>query len=146
MDSRLHIIRELNDEFAKLLGDDPVRPHIPHDNRVGENREIFVYVEDSPKAVCCVSYREELPSTEEELFSPCEKPTTAVFYTIWSYSRGSGKELIGLMSAHLRARGIERMVTLSPKTELARKFHTGNGALTLRENEFTINYEYLDEK
>jgi hypothetical protein len=33
-------------------------------------------------------------------------------------------------------------VTLSPKTEMARKFHTSNGAKTLKENDETVNYEY----
>jgi len=35
-----------------------------------------------------------------------------------------------------------RFVTLSPKTEMARKFHHSNGAITLSENEVTDNYEY----
>jgi hypothetical protein len=37
---------------------------------------------------------------------------------------------------------VTRFVTLSPKTEMARRFHTKNGAITLRENEETVNYEY----
>ena len=35
-----------------------------------------------------------------------------------------------------------RYVTLSPKTEMARKFHLRNGATLLKENEFTFNFEY----
>ena len=38
---------------------------------------------------------------------------------------------------------ITRFVTLSPKTEMAEKFHLRNGAVVFRENEETINYEYL---
>jgi hypothetical protein len=37
---------------------------------------------------------------------------------------------------------VTRFVTLSPKTEMARRFHHKNGAVTLRENEDTVNYEY----
>jgi hypothetical protein len=37
---------------------------------------------------------------------------------------------------------IERFVTLSPKTEMARRFHTKNGAGVYRENSNTVNYEY----
>jgi len=37
---------------------------------------------------------------------------------------------------------ITRFVTLSPKTEMARKFHLKNGAFVMRENESSINYEY----
>jgi hypothetical protein len=33
-------------------------------------------------------------------------------------------------------------VTLSPKTEMARRFHLKNGAIIFRENIETINYEY----
>jgi hypothetical protein len=33
-------------------------------------------------------------------------------------------------------------VTLSPKTEMARRFHLKNGASELRENSNTINYIY----
>jgi hypothetical protein len=33
-------------------------------------------------------------------------------------------------------------VTLSPKTEMARKFHLKNGAEVFRENPDTVNYLY----
>jgi hypothetical protein len=35
---------------------------------------------------------------------------------------------------------------LSPKTEMARKFHMKNGAVELQENDTTINYEYSINK
>jgi hypothetical protein len=38
--------------------------------------------------------------------------------------------------------GIQTYVTLSPKTEMARRFHLKNGARELRENPNTINYIY----
>ena len=38
---------------------------------------------------------------------------------------------------------VKRFVTLSPCTEMARKFHLQNGAIELRQNEWTVNYEYL---
>ena len=38
---------------------------------------------------------------------------------------------------------IKRFVTLSPKTEMARRFHIKNGAVVFRENADTVNYEYL---
>ena len=37
---------------------------------------------------------------------------------------------------------IQRYVTLSPKTEMAKRFHMRNGAVVFRENEDTVNYEY----
>jgi len=38
---------------------------------------------------------------------------------------------------------VTRFVTLSPKTDMAHRFHIRNGARMLRENADTINYEYL---
>jgi len=35
---------------------------------------------------------------------------------------------------------------LSPPTEMARRFHHKNGAVTLRTNEETVNYEYVQKK
>jgi hypothetical protein len=37
---------------------------------------------------------------------------------------------------------ITRFITLSPKTEMAKRFHTKNGAGVYRENDETVNYEY----
>ena len=41
---------------------------------------------------------------------------------------------------------ITRFVTLSPKTEMAKRFHTKNGATTFRENSESVNYEYPNNK
>ena len=37
---------------------------------------------------------------------------------------------------------LSRLVTLSPLTEMATKFHTRNGAKLLQTNETTQNFEY----
>ena len=37
---------------------------------------------------------------------------------------------------------VTRFITLSPKTQMAQRFHLKNGASVLRENESTVNYEY----
>ena len=74
---------------------------------------------------------------------------TVVFYTIWSYTKGSGRELIINASKHILKEHptIKNIVTLSPKTEMAEKFHIRNGAWHFRENPDTINYAYkLDER
>jgi hypothetical protein len=69
---------------------------------------------------------------------------TAVFYTIWSYASGAGRRLIEEAQAEIRRDNPEVMtyVTLSPKTEMARKFHLKNGAEVFRENSDTVNYLY----
>ena len=66
------------------------------------------------------------------------------FYTIWSYAPGAGRKLIFDAVEHIKQnnKDITRFVTLSPKTDMAKKFHTRNGAIVFRENEETVNYEY----
>ena len=142
----LHLIKDLQDRFVNLLTEDPVRPSIPHVDRIGDNKDIFVLrdTEDSVKAITCVSYQQTVPTTEGELFEKCEVPELAVFYTIWSYKPGAGRELILDAVKHIRQTNpnIVRFVTLSPKTEMARKFHLNNGAIVFRDNQETVNYEY----
>ena len=142
----LHLIKTLTDKFFELLSEDPVRPNIPHVDRVGENKDIFVYRDetDSVKAITCVSYQSSIPTKESELFEQTNKADTAVFYTIWSYAPGAGRKLIFDAVSHIKENNeqIKRFVTLSPKTELAKRFHLKNGAIVYRENDETVNYEY----
>lgn len=142
----LHIIETLADKFFSFLSQDPVRPDIPHVDRVGKNKDIFVLREDDTvKAITCVSYQDTVPTTEGELFAESNSPSIAVFYTIWSYAPGAGRKLIFDTVSHLQLgnAAIERFVTLSPKTEMARRFHLKNGAVVFRENAETVNYEYF---
>jgi len=142
----LHLIKTLTDKFFELLSEDPVRPNIPHVDRVGENKDIFVYRDetDSVKAITCVSYQSSIPTKESELFEQTNEADTAVFYTIWSYAPGAGRKLIFDAVSHIKENNeqIKRFVTLSPKTELAKRFHLKNGAIVYRENDETVNYEY----
>jgi len=142
----LHLIKSNTDQFFGFLKQDPVRPNIPHDFRIGDNRDIFVLKgdDDVVKAVTCVSYRVEVPSTEDELFTEVMEPTVATFYTIWSYAPGAGRDLIFNAVDYLKKNkpSITRFVTLSPPTEMAKRFHLKNGAIVFRENSTTVNYEY----
>ena len=144
----LHLIQSLSDKFVDLISQDPVRPHIPRTERVGANKDIFVTRDenDNVQAITCVSYQLNVPSAESELFETCDKPQVAVFYTIWSYAPGAGKKLILNAVKHIKEnqKTINRFVTLSPKTEMARKFHIKNGAVVFRDNVESVNYEYLN--
>ena len=141
----LHIITDLNDPLLDLVKDDPVRPEIPSAARVIADRaEIFVLdYNEQVGAVTCVRYTNQVPTNVPELDDELET-SVAVFYTIWSYQPGCGQRLIRAAQQHILTHrpNITRFVTLSPKTEMARKFHHNNGAATLQENETTINYEY----
>lgn len=141
----LHLIRDLSDRFFSLLKEDPVRPHIPHEQRLGKNKDIFVLEEqDIPGAITCVSYQTIIPENETMLFEVCETPNIAVFYTIWSYESGKGRQLIFDSVNYIKEHrsNVEKFVTLSPKTDMASRFHLRNGARVLRENHDTINYVY----
>ncbi len=144
----IQTIKTITDQFLSLLLDDPVRPTIPHLDRVGENKDIFVFRDEDEKvkAITCVSYQCNVPTRESELFEICSEPTVAVFYTIWSYAPGAGRQLIFDAVEYIKEnkKEIRRFVTLSPKTDMARKFHTRNGAIVFRDNPETVNYEYLE--
>jgi Malonyl-CoA decarboxylase C-terminal domain len=142
----LHIITNLEDNFLSLIKDDPVRPEIPVEQRVNENSRIFVLKDEEgqPLAVTCVKFLESIPATVDELAHAVVNTNTAVFYTIWSYAAGAGKRLIQEAQRHIQEEKpeVKTYVTLSPKTEMAKRFHHKNGASTYRENADTINYLY----
>jgi hypothetical protein len=142
----LHIINNLQDEFLRLIKDDPVRPELSLEFRVNDNSRIFVLKNEAnePLAVTCVKFLADIPSTVDELANAVVNTNTAVFYTIWSYAAGAGRELIEQAQAQIKQEQpeVKTFVTLSPKTEMARRFHHKNGATTFRENAETINYLY----
>jgi len=142
----LHIIDNLQDTLLSLIKDDPVRPEIPVDFRVDEHGKIFVLKneEGQPLAVTCVKFLADIPQNVEDLTTLAVNSNTAVFYTIWSYAAGAGRDLIGEAQSWIKSNRpeVNTYVTLSPKTEMARKFHHKNGATTFRENPDTVNYLY----
>jgi len=143
----LHVIQRVDDPLIRLVADDPVRPEIPREFRVGPFSEIFVLsCEDgSPAAAVCCAYRTEIPMDLVELAQlPVEVPHVAVFYTIWSYQPGAGRRLITQARRWIQDNRaeIKQFVTLSPPTDMARVFHLRNGAEVHRVNVDTVNYLY----
>ena len=142
----LSIINTVTEELVSLLKDDPVRPEIPAAERVDSQGRVFVLKNDQgePMAVTCVKFLAEIPETVEDLQQISKDTTTAVFYTIWSYAQGAGRRLIEEAQQQIRQEHpeVNTYVTLSPKTEMARRFHLKNGAEVFRENPDTVNYLY----
>ena len=73
--------------------------------------------------------------------------TTQIRVPSWSNCKpchGTGKELLMETVELIKEKfpTVTRFVTLSPKTEMAKRFHTKNGAVTFRENQESVNYEY----
>ena len=141
----LHTITCITEDLETLIKDDPVRPEIPLTDRVNTNSRMYVLKDgDKTAAVTCVKFLNSIPEAVEDMAGIVESATTAVFYTIWSYAAGAGRTLIQEAQKSIEAEfpGIDTYVTLSPKTEMARRFHLKNGAGIYRENPTTINYIY----
>jgi hypothetical protein len=143
----LHIIKDINDELLKLIKDDPVRPEISLEDRVNKHSQIYVLLDDEtgePTAVTCVKFLDSAPKSVQELYSNVEQESTAVFYTIWSYTAGAGRKLIQAAQSSIKTTQptVTEYVTLSPKTEMAERFHLKNGADKWRVNEDSVNYRY----
>ena len=141
----LYTITCITEDLETLIKDDPVRPEIPLTDRVNINSRMYVLKDgDKTEAVTCVNFLNSIPEAVEDMAGIVESATTAVFYTIWSYASGAGRILIQEAQKSIEAEfpGIDTYVTLSPKTEMARRFHLKNGAGIYRENSTTINYIY----
>ena len=140
----LTIITDIADPLLDLVRDDPVRPEIAREFRVAPNRFVAALVQDRVQAMTCVSLQHQVPQQVTELGSAAADPTVAVFYTIWSYVAGAGAVLLFDTVAEIQRRHptVTQFVTLSPKTTMAHRFHTRNGAQIFRTNSDTVNYEY----
>ena len=138
---------ETLEQVYALVKDDPVRPHLAADWRMRPGREIYALREDNGnvEAVICVAYCDGIPISEQEL-DKSSRPNApvAVFYTVWSYTRGAGTNIIFAVKEHIERSkpDVKRFVTLSPCTEMATRFHLKNGAILL--NKYKEYQSYLN--
>lgn len=143
----LYHLRTLDDPLTKVIKDDPVRPHIPLEQRVNDAAEILILrAGEQILAATCLQWLKDIPTTEQDLIDIAKDKNVAVFYTIWSYSPGAGQALIKAAAAWLLEEfsDITAIVTLSPQTEMARRFHLKNGAVVRQTNETSVNYQYYN--
>ena len=139
------------------VSEDPVRPELDNLFRTSYGRKIFgVKFKDEIHAVMCFAFTDEIPKSVEELklFSqdaflknvqrdPNKVGRIAIAYTVWSKKRGGGKLIVKEVYKMIKkSNHLNRLVTLSPLTDMARKFHLRNGAVELQVNENTQNFEY----
>ena len=127
-----------------IVTDDPVRPHISAAWRTRPGKEVYgLYNEEKLRAVICVAYTDEVPTCERDLGWP--GTDVAVFYTVWSYDKGAGREIVNTVAEHIKTTNpyIKRYVTLSPLTEMARNFHLRNGAKFISKHTDCQNFEYI---
>ena len=136
--------------------EDPVRPELDNKFRTGFGRKIFgVEYLGEIRAVMCFAYTNAIPKSVEEL----EKLSTdaflqtamrdqsggqiAIAYTVWSKKKGGGKLIVKEVFKKIKkSNHLNRLVTLSPLTEMATNFHERNGAKLIQINETTQNFEY----
>lgn len=135
-------------EFEPYIKDDPIRPHLSIEFRTINGREIYAlenFADGRVQSVLCMAYSTRIPINEQEL-SLYSSPSgeMAIFYTIWSYLKGAGREIIIKTKDRIECSRpwVNRFVTMSPKTQMAHEFHIKNGAILFSENELTNNYEY----
>ena len=139
------------------ISEDPVRPELDNIFRTNYGRKIFgVKFKDEIHAVMCFAFTDEIPKSVEELdlFSqdaflknvqrdPNKVGRIAIAYTVWSKKKGGGKLIVKEVYKMIKkSNHLNRLVTLSPLTDMARKFHLRNGAVELQVNETTQNFEY----
>ena len=141
----LYHLRSIDDPLARVVKDDPVRPHIPLEQRINDAAEILILkAGEEILAATCLQWLADIPKSEEDLVNMSKEKNTAVFYTIWSYSPGAGQTLIKKAAEWILGehKDVKNIVTLSPQTPMARRFHLKNGATVHKENETTVNYQY----
>lgn len=146
----LYHLKDLTDPLVRVVKDDPVRPHIPLEQRINEAAEILLLkAGEEVLAATCMQWLSEIPQSEQDLVDLPKDKKAAVFYTIWSYSPGAGQKLIKQAADWLLSNykdNITHIVTLSPQTEMAKRFHLNNGAKVRRENPTSVNYEYYSRE
>ena len=103
----------------------------------------------------CFAFTHEVPKTVEDMdrlsYDAAMQAThragvqgdIAIAYTVWAKKRGGGKHIVNEVYKMVKqSHHLNRLVTLSPLTDMARKFHLKNGAKELQVNETTQNFEY----
>ena len=136
--------------------EDPVRPQLDNNFRTSFGRKIYgVKYQDEIHAVMCFAYTNKVPKSVDELdkfshdafLQSAQRDQNvgkiAIAYTVWSKKKGGGKLIVKEVFKEIKkSNHLNRLVTLSPLTEMATKFHTNNGAKLLQVNQETQNFEY----
>ena len=136
--------------------EDPIRPELDNNFRTNYGRKIYgVQYKNDIHAVMCFAYTNKIPKSVEELNKFSHDAflqsamrdqnigQIAIAYTVWSKKKGGGKLIVNEVYKKIKqSNHLNRLVTLSPLTDMATKFHSGNGAKLLQVNETTQNFEY----
>ena len=137
--------------------EDPVRPELNNEFRTSYGRKIYgVKYKNEIYAIMCFAFTNEIPKTVKELDNLSKDAflqsalrdqkvgKIAIAYTVWSKKKGGGKLIVKeVFNMIKKSNHLNRLVTLSPLTEMATKFHLRNKAKLISVNDKTQNFEYI---
>lgn len=137
--------------------EDPVRPELDLAFRQAYGRKIYGLKDDEGDvaAVMCFAFTHDVPKTVEEMDKLSKDAAMqavhraglqgdiAIAYTVWAKKKGGGRAIVNEVYKMIKnSNHLNRLVTLSPLTDMARNFHLKNGAKELQVNDSTQNFEY----
>ena len=142
------------------INEDPVRPELDNVFRRSYGRKIYgVKYMSEIHAVMCFAYTNAIPKNVIELdkfshdafLQSAQRDQNvgqiAIAYTVWSKKKGGGKLIVNEVFKKIKkSNHLNRLITLSPLTDMATRFHTSNGARLIQVNDTTQNFEYIVPK
>ena len=154
-------IKESKYELVELpyidVKEDPVRPELDLQFRQSYGRKIYGLKDDVGEiaAIMCFAFTNDVPKTVEEMeklsydaalqsvHRAGVQGSIAIAYTVWAKKKGGGRAIVNEVYKMVKkSNHLNRLVTLSPLTDMARNFHIKNGAKELQVNETSQNFEY----
>lgn len=154
-------IKESKYELVEMpyidCSEDPVRPELDLAFRQTYGRKIYGLKDEEGDiaAIMCFAFTDEVPKTVEEMETLSYdaamqsihragvQGSIAIAYTVWAKKKGGGRAIVNEVYKMVKkSNHLNRLVTLSPLTAMARNFHIKNGAKELQVNETTQNFEY----
>ena len=137
--------------------EDPVRPELDLAFRQAYGRKIYGLKDEEGDicAIMCFAFTNKVPKTVEEMDILSKDAAMqaihragmqgdiAIAYTVWAKKKGGGRAIVNEVYKMVKdSNHLNRLVTLSPLTDMARNFHLKNGAKELQVNATTQNFEY----
>ena len=139
------------------VAEDPVRPELSLEFRQAYGRKIYGIKDEEGDiaAVMCFAFTHDIPTSVEEMDTMSKdaamqavhragvQGSMAIAYTVWAKKKGGGKHMVNEVYKMIKQSShLHRLITLSPLTDMARKFHLKNGATEVQVNLTTQNFEY----
>ena len=145
---------ELHDIDCK---EDPVRPELDLKFRTEHGRKIYGLKDETGDiaAIMCFAFTHDVPRSVAEMDRLSKdahmqavmragvQGNIAIAYTVWARKKGGGRAIVDEVYKMIKkSNHLNRLVTLSPLTTMARNFHLKNGAKELQVNDTSQNFEY----